>query len=258
MVVSCVAFCMLFGNDPAGGARFSVDSLGAGMIGAIAGIPMIALRHYLWNGQGLRKSAVIEEMTSRKAEDLGPIVAGLSAPQRAAVIFFDAATVLSLMLVALMGCINSSLTVYSHLAQENLGLPMPDELPFVVAVAVSSLLYGMSQFAATSISDDEASIVEDAMENADRYYRVVAMSDETNGDPRMHAVAFKAVAQDWFSQNQAAALLSGVLGFFDILYLGVLWQFTGDLTAPAVVAYLVSAVDYTFASRHDNVVRDGR
>lgn len=90
----------------------------------------------------------------------------------------------------------------------------------------------------------------DAVENADRYYQVVGMTEGKSKDPALDSLAFKMVAKTWFSNNQSAATLSGVLAFFDIFFLGVLWRLTGDITAPAVVAILGSAVDYTCAANH--------
>lgn len=93
-------------------------------------------------------------------------------------------------------------------------------------------------------------MVLDAVENADRYYKVIGKSDGKSKDPELDSLAFKFVARTWFSNNHAAAKLSGVLAFFDIFFLGVLWRLTGDITAPAVVAILGSTVDYTCAAQH--------
>lgn len=139
-----------------GGARLSSESLQAGFVGVIAALPVMLLRRSQWDATALRDSPVLEEMINRKADDLGPIITGLSRPQLAAVIMTDTITVLELMLVALMGCIDSSLDLYVKIAERNLGVDIPDLLPFAVALGVSSGLYGLWHFGATTISEDEA------------------------------------------------------------------------------------------------------
>lgn len=140
----------------------SFESLQAGLVGVIAALPVMSLRRSQWDAQALSNSPVLEEMINRKADDLGPIITGLSRPQLAAVIVTDTVTILELMLVALMGCIDSSLGLYTRIAEKNLGVDIPDLLPFAVALGVSSGLYGLWHFAATTVSEDEAvSIIHD-------------------------------------------------------------------------------------------------
>lgn len=98
----------------------------------------------------------------------------------------------------------------------------------------------------------------DAIENADRYYRVTAANEDKIGNPQINTIAFRTVAIDWLRHNKRAAVLSGVLGSFDIVFLGMLWYSTGDLAAAAGAAILVSAVDYTCASQYAKVTRELR
>lgn len=148
------------------------------------------------------------------------------------------------MLPTLMGCVKSSLTVYTGIINEQVGVHLPDALPFALALGISSVVYGIGRFGVTCVTEDEVSVVVDAISNADRYYRVMSVTEGSKEDPLLNATAFKMVAGNWLSRTHSAAMLTGVIGLFDIIYLGFLWQYTGDLTAPAMVAILSSAVEY--------------
>lgn len=139
-----------------GGARLSTDTLGALCLGGVCTIPLLVLKRLLWNDYIVSLSPVLKEMTSRKAEEINSLTAGLSAPQQAAVIVSDAATLLAIMFVGLVGCMNSSLTTYSHIIEDNMGFTIPDKLPYFVALGISACLYGLGQQATTSITHDEA------------------------------------------------------------------------------------------------------
>ncbi|GMH40657.1 hypothetical protein BSKO_08561 [Bryopsis sp. KO-2023] len=244
VITACTVACWLCGNDPLGGASFSTDSLFAALLGVGASVPLILLRRMLWNPKLIRESPVLQQLTLREAKYLEPLISGLTKPQQAVILLTDSLTIVMIMLPTLMGCIKSSLTVYFDIVQEQTGFHMPGFLPLGVALGLSSVIYAIGRFGNTNHTEDEVSVVVDAITNADRYYRVMSVTDGNRQDPLLNATAFKMVAADWLTRAHSAAMLTGVIGFFDIIYLGMLWQITGDLTAPAMVAILCSAVEY--------------
>lgn len=252
LFASCSMACWLCGNDPLGGASLSTDSLFAAFIGAGASVPLIILRRMLWNPTLIRESPVLQQLTFREAKYLEPLVSGLTKPQQAVILLIDTLTVVAVMLPALMGCIKSSLTVYFDIVQEQTGFHTPSFIPLGVALGLSSIIYAIGRFGNTC-NEDEVSVVVDAITNADRYYRVMSVTQGDRQDPSLNATAFKMVAADWLTSAHSAAMLTGVIGFFDIIYLGMLWQLTGDLTAPAVVAVLCSAVEYDCVTKTYNL-----
>lgn len=85
-----------------------------------------------------------------------------------------------------------------------------------------------------------------------RYYRLTSGSANGNQETeaRRAATAFKAVAVSWREQEQQMTSLFVRLQVLDILYLGVLWYLTHDMTAPCVAALLANGVDYHYVWCH--------
>lgn len=153
-------------------------------------------------------------------------------------------------LPTLMGCIASSTGLYAGMVEKNSGFQVPEGMPCFVGLLVSSLLFGATRAGANSLSDDERTVVLDAIDNADRYYKVMSISGKPSTlDSNVNSEAFKFVAQKWLNRHLLVATLAGVLGLFDMLYLGILWLATGNLMAPTVVAFLAGAVDVDGALR---------
>ena len=93
-------------------------------------------------------------------------------------------------------------------------------------------------------------IVASAMENADRYYKVMANSaDGTGKDPESAAEAFKAVASQWLQQRLQACMVLAVLTAGEVSFLGLLWRLTDDMAAPLAAAMMLTAVEYAFIKK---------
>lgn len=69
------------------------------------------------------------------------------------------------------------------------------------------------------------------------------------------ARAFKHVAKAWLESRLDVAKAAGVVALIRVMYLGMIWHLTDDLTAPAVVALLTAAVDYH--QLHKSVLQSG-
>jgi len=78
-----------------------------------------------------------------------------------------------------------------------------------------------------------------------RYYRLTSMEVGSTADDAARAsTAFKAVAVSWMESHEDASALAGAISFLDVVSMSVIWYATGDLTAAAVAALAVAAVDY--------------
>ena len=88
------------------------------------------------------------------------------------------------------------------------------------------------------------------MENADRYYKVMANSTDASGtNSDSAAEAFKAVASQWLQQRQQACMVVAVLSAGEVSFLGLLWRLTGDMSAPLAAAMMITAVEYAFVKK---------
>ena len=118
---------------------------------------------------------------------------------------------------------------------------VPGTLPPLVALAIVALLSGVSKLIDQGASPEEYDVIKDALENADRYYKVMAGPGENN---KTSEEAFKQVSLMWLARRQVAARFAGALSSFEIFYLGMLWLETGDLAAPLVAAMAMNGVDF--------------
>lgn len=80
---------------------------------------------------------------------------------------------------------------------------------------------------------------------ADRYYGLVA-SGAPAGAPsaEQRALAFKAVAAAWYEVKEETAGVAGAMLAAEVVYVSLVWRFTGDLTAAAVAVLAAGATDY--------------
>ena len=93
-------------------------------------------------------------------------------------------------------------------------------------------------------------IVVTAMDNADRYYRVMSNGvNATAKDPEDAAKAFKAVASQWLQQRQQACTLLAVVTAGEVIFMGLLWRLTDDMAAPMAAATMMTAVEYAFVKK---------
>lgn len=175
-----------------------------------------------------------------------PVMANLNTAQTAVLLASEVVPGLLILLPAATGGIAKLLGLYGDLA----GVELPTFLPHVLALMVVSTIAGVSKVAETSVSLEEYEVVRDAVDNADRYYRLMAMNrDTTPADAERAAAAFRAVALTWMARNQVAVRFAAALGALEVIYLGVLWQVTGDLSAPLVAAIGAAAVDFAHIRR---------
>ena len=93
-------------------------------------------------------------------------------------------------------------------------------------------------------------VVATAMDNADRFYKVMTnRADDAFKDPDSAAEAFKVVASQWLQQRSQASLLLATLTAGEVLFLGVLWRLSNDMAAPLAASIMMTAVDFAFIKK---------
>lgn len=238
--------CWLCGLDPLGGASLSVASLHAAAVGGAAAAPLVALKALLWSERARRELPFLEDIHRAQVDAFQPVMANLNTAQMAVLLASEVVPGLLILLPAATGGIAKLLEMYGDLA----GVDLPAFLPHVLALMVVSSIAGVGKVAETSVSLEEYEVVRDAVDNADRYYRLMAMNrDSTPADAERAANAFRAVALTWMARNQVAVRFAAALGALEVIYLGVLWQVTGDLSSPLVAAISAAAVDFAHIRR---------
>eukprot|EP00889_Picochlorum_renovo_P000895 jgi/Picre1/27925/NNA_000887.t1 len=118
---------------------------------------------------------------------------------------------------------------------------VPETIPPLVALTLTSLLSGISKLIDQGPTEEEYDVIKDALDNADRYYRVMTGPGEDTMDAED---AFRKVALLWLARRQVAARFAAAVSSFEVFYLGLLWFETGDLMAPLVAAFAFNAVDF--------------
>lgn len=89
-------------------------------------------------------------------------------------------------------------------------------------------------------------VIQAAVDNSDRYYRLTTMSVGSRQEDAEHAaLAFRCVSQVYLETRGDAALLAGAFTFLEVLFLGGLWYLAGmNVAAPAAAAMAIASVDY--------------
>lgn len=251
---AAAAVCFLCGLDPLGGASLSLASLRAAAVGGAAAAPLVGLKALLWSESARRELPFLEDIHKAQVEAFKPVIANLNTAQTAVLLASEVVPGVLILLPATAGGIAKALGMYGDVA----GVTLPEFLPAVLALMLTATMAGVGKVAETSVTLEEYEVVKDALDNADRYYRLMAMDrDSTPDDAQRAADAFKSVALTWMARNQVAVRFAAALGAVEVIYLGVLWQQTGDLSAPLVAALGAAAVDFAFIRRLSAPVKPG-
>jgi hypothetical protein len=150
---------------------------------------------------------------------------------------------LLILLPAATGGIAKTLEAYCQLA----GLGAPRALPAALALGAASLLAAFAKVAEHGPTEEEFDTVKGALDNAERYYRVVGRGrDDGEAESAAAERAFRAVAVTWLARKGVAARFAAAVAAGEVLFLGALWQATGDLAAPLAAALASGAVDFSF------------
>lgn len=248
---ACFA-CWLVGLDPLGGASLSLGTLRAAVLGAAAATPLVAVKALLWTDNARSQLPFLEEIQTKQVEEFEPVLHQLTSAQCLIVLGSEVIPGLLILLPAATGGIAKTLDMYCAMA----GVQPPPFLPPATALTVAACLAAISKMGDVGVTTEEYETVKDALDNADRFYRVMAV-ENVNGerdDGRSGgftsaveaAAAFKVVAVTWLARRQVAARFAATMSALEVLYLGILWQLTGDLAAPLMAALAAGGVDFAY------------
>lgn len=225
---SCIAtvaqlLCWLGGADPWGGASLSLHSLKAAGVGALASIPLVLLNYYLWTSpKAAEQLPFLEEVQSKQLEDFGPMIDGLSPLQLQAFMVAEtlpgvlmtycagAGLIAHLIHTAVDFAVNggtggfgdlgelASAASVSSSSSSSILSSLPPLAPEAVGLAVAASLAGVARGSEIAASEEEYEVIRDAIENSEKYYRVVAMGkDSTVVDASEASTTFITVAIRW-------------------------------------------------------------
>jgi len=273
---SCIAtvaqlLCWLGGADPWGGASLSLHSLKAAGVGALASIPLVLLNYYLWTSPRAREQLpFLDEVQSKQVEDFGPMIDGLSPLQLQA--FMVAETLPGVLMTYCAGAgliahlihtaadfvanggsgsfgdlgeLAAAAAASSSSSSSSFSImsSLPPLAPEAVGLAVAASLAGVARGSEIAASEAEYEVIRDAIENAERYYRVAAMGkDSTVVDATEASTTFVTVAIRWMANKQVAAKFAAAMTVVEVVYLGGVWLKEEDLMAPMVAMLIVSGV----------------
>lgn len=243
VTILAILISSLCGTDPFGGASFSLDSLQAAAVGSLLAAPLVVLRHWAWSSSAHNQFPALQDMHRMQVEKMTPWMIGLQPVHVAIMLFLDVLPMTMLLYPASQSGLTLALTMYSTVIEGH-GPGLSSQFISVAALVFTSTLAGIGQSLETNVSEEELEVVQTAVSNADRYYRLMAVDLRSSvADAQRAALAFKAVAAAWLASRQAAANTAGIVSLLDVFCLGGIWYLTHDLTAPAVGALLVNSVD---------------
>lgn len=237
---AAVLCCVLLDIDPVGGARLSIDSLIAAGIGLGAAVPLCVFKNALWSETAFQELPFLEDLQNKQVDEFKPILTNLSKPQAALVLACEVLPTVLIVLPAFTGGVSNMLEVYRQ-SFDGIREAVPETIPPLIALTLTSLLSGISKLIDQGPTEEEYDVIKDALDNAERYYRVMAGPEENTVDAED---AFKKVALLWLARRQVAARFAAAVSSFEVFYLGLLWFETGDLTASLVAAFALNAVDF--------------
>eukprot|EP00884_Botryococcus_braunii_P018568 jgi/Botrbrau1/5395/Bobra.0346s0055.1 len=178
----------------------------------------------------------------------------MSYAQLAVVILAETVPNLVMLLPAVHGAFTASFSLYfGHMS--DLGLALPEfAAPLTAALVTASLCAGVGMIEARPAADELEAVLT-ATQNADRYYRLLGLTNE-GVSPEAQSQAFKSVAQAWFRRKMALQRYIAVSYFLDFLFLALLFHTTGDFAAPMVAGVFINAVDFGCVSHR--LAHEGR
>ncbi|KAL3140555.1 hypothetical protein ABBQ32_005134 [Trebouxia sp. C0010 RCD-2024] len=242
-----LALCWLTGSDPWGGASLSTHSLTAATLGCAACVPLLMLRASMWSREARKRFPVLEEVQRWQAEVHIPVLNNMTPVQMAVLVCCEVLPTTVMTLPAAQGGLTASFQLYAR-HMRDWGVAVPSMGPALAALAITALLAASARLLEHAVSQQEYEIVASAMENADRYYKVMTNSTASR-DSDSAAQAFKAVASQWLQQRQQACLVLAVLTAGEVSFLGLLWRVTDDMAAPLAAAMMLTAVEYAFIKK---------
>lgn len=242
------SFCWIADLDPFGGSSLSFSTFKAAAFGGLASLPLVILKYALWTDRVRRQFPFVDEILERQIQDFMPVLSSLSRLESLIILLSEVVPGILLLFPTTVGGISELL----EWCGREVGFQLSPSLASVTAISITALVVATSRGVNLLPGEEEEEIIRNAVENSERYYRLMGLNSNSvtglqftsQADATESALAFQAVAAAWLSQKKLAARWDAALGAFEILYLGLLWQWTGDLAAPLLAAIASAAVDF--------------
>lgn len=255
VTVLAVAVATLAGEDPWGGASLTGGSLFAAGVGAIAALPLVMLRSWSWSPQAAKVMPALEDMHMAQVTLQAPWFARSSSWHVFAMLALEVLPITMLLLPAAQGGLMASISTYTTLLGDGMGADpsVPVSLVQLCCLGLTACVSGLGKGLELGVSDQEYEVVQQAVDNSDRYYRLMGSDSSSTsssssaraaGASPAAAMAFRSVAQAWMDTRNDASVMSGLISAMDVMCLGGIWYASGNLVAPAVAALAINAVDY--------------
>jgi len=252
-----IVISTLCGKDPWGGMSWSIDTARWVAVGGLCAIPLVAWRVWSWSAPGYKAMPVLEDIHLTQLQVASPYLMGISRSQAALMMVLETLPLMLLMLPAAQGVFEASSSMFSHLLHPDIFADIGEAreagshpnwfLIHALGLSITAGLSGLGKTLELSMDIEEFEVVNAAVDNADRYYRVMAMDMTSRGtDAERAASAFKAVAKVYLMTRSKLSVVSGVLCFIDVTYMGALWFLSGNLAVPLVVAFTANWVDVNY------------
>lgn len=233
------------------------DTFSWAAVGALAVLPLVGLRMWSWTPDASKSLPALEDMHHTQLQIVTPWFHRMSGAHVAVMMALEVLPMTLLLLPAAQGVVAALSTSISPgivlLGPEGMDGIDAFANSHALAIRLGGLLLtaavaGVVQGMELSLSEEEYEVVQTAVDNSDRYYRLVAMDVKARGaDADRASLAFKCVAQVYLETRSDASLLAGAITFMDVLFLGALWYSAGmSMAAPAVAALAMNSVDYYY------------
>ena len=234
--------CWLCGIDPVGGASLSLGSLKAAALGGAVALPFVVVKACLWTDSCYQYIPHMQDLQQRQVKEFEPILYQLSPAQTLLVMSSEVVPGLLILYPAAMGGIAKLLEFFFN----SRDIAVPAALPAAISIVIVSLIVSVAKLAENLPDSEETDTIRDALDNADRFYRLVVGVDKDMSpkEAENNANAFRVVALTWMARRNLAAKAAANLCFLEVLFLGGLWQWTDDFAASLVAGIALAAVDF--------------
>ncbi|KAF5829501.1 hypothetical protein DUNSADRAFT_15985, partial [Dunaliella salina] len=246
-----VFLATLAGQDPWGGTSLSLGSLQSVGVGLGLAAPLVALRAWSWTPQASQQTlSHLADARLTQLEEVAPWFTNLKGWDVAMLMALEVVPATLLLFPATQGCLLGALDLYARLSS---GYQLGDDLPVLSnqplvqlgCLSLTTSIAALGKGLELTVTEQEFNVVTAAVENADRYYRVMATGVYRRAaDAEYAARAFRAVAQAWFEMRAEACVAAAGVCALDVMALGGMWYGTHSLLAPAAAALAINSVDY--------------
>lgn len=153
----------------AGGASFSLHSLQAAALGALAAIPLVTYKLNFWSPDTKQQNPTVSALHKALIDNAKPWIQGMTSGQMAVHVVLDTLPVLFLMLPAAQAGLTASFAWSSAAIGRSVGLDLPQEVGFGIALLMTAVVTAGVRSTELMADPQQVDIVSEAVANADRW-----------------------------------------------------------------------------------------